>query len=280
MNYMRVVLCAWTAVGLLVCSFGLTAQTSTTPTVDPKVKAVLEPLAMAEVFKLDAGMKAFRIVPLDLGDCTLETLGERDVIAIAVAEYDPSRRADMRRAILLMVAAPGWYRDGEYRAGLVTWQWVPGPEWAQMFAAYVETITQIRPVDGQVPVFISGPASTCTGADGKPVPGSFRDPVAPPGGEALCYRATGKTVPVTDLAFDIGGFTYRSSDATAGVDLKKARIPYIPLGGGVHRVVPFREGVNLVGSMFGISLHITASNDFIRIPLTTMQLMHSFLTGG
>jgi hypothetical protein len=32
--------------------------------------------------------------------------------------------------------------------------------------------------------------------------------------------------------------------------------------------------------MFGISLHITASNDFIRIPLTTMQLMHSFLTGG
>ena len=156
---MRVVLCAWTAVGLLVCSFGLTAQTSTTPPVDPKVKAMLEPLAMAEVFKLDAGMKAFRIVPLDLGDCTLENLGERDVIAIAVAEYDPSRRADLRRAILLMVAAPGWYRDGEYRGGLVTWQWVPGPDWAQMFAAYVETITQIRPVDGQVPVFISGPST-------------------------------------------------------------------------------------------------------------------------
>lgn len=278
---MKRMLCKWIAVWAVVgLGVGATAVAQTQG-IAPDARALLEPLAMAEVFKLDPGMKAFRLYPLDCDDCTRETLPDRELIAFAVSEFDPGRRLDLRRAVLLMLPAPGWLSERGVNEGLISWQWVSGPEWSAMFAAYLETTTQIRPVDGQVPVFISSPASTCLTADGKSVPGTFRDPrPSPAGSEPACYRGSGKVVPITDLRFEADHYSYRASEATAGVDLTKASIPFIPLAGNVHRVAAYREGVNVIGSPFGLSLHVISNNTFVRIPIATVKQVHTFLTGG
>jgi len=278
---MKRMLCTWVAV-CAVGWFGVGATAvAQTQDIPPDARALLEPLAMAEVFKLDAGMKAFRLFPLDCGDCTRESLPDRELIAFAVSEFDPGRRLDLRRAVLLMLPSAGWLSERGINEGLISWQWIPGPEWSAMFAAYLETTTQIRPVDGQVPVFVTAPTATCLTAEGKPAPGTFRDPrPTPAGSEPACYRGTGKVVPLSDLRFEADHYSYRASEATAGIDLSKASIPFVPLTGSVHRVAPFREGINLIGSPFGLSLHVIASNSFVRIPVATVKQVHTFLAGG